>query len=196
MTENLGGIDMKKIRLIVVLLMVLLCGCYGDNGGFDQAMQLRTGLLNGNGCSFDAAITADFGDKTYSFGLSCQVDAKGNLEFTVQEPDYIEGITGNIQSEQGKLTFDDTALAFPIQADGILSPVSGPWVMIKALRSGYVRLCGTEEGMFRMTVDDSYNEDALTLDIWVDGNQGPVRTEIYEENRRIMTIEVKNFQFK
>ena len=195
MTENLGGMNMKKMW-VIFLLLVLLCGCYEDNGGFDHAMKLRTGLLNGNGCCFNTDITADFKDKTYSFTLSCEVDSKGNLNFTVWEPAYIEGITGNIQSEQGKLTFDDTALAFPLQAEGIISPVSGPWIMVKALRSGYVRLCGTEDGLFRMTVDDSYNEDALTLDIWVDGNNGPVRAEIYEENRRIMTLEVKNFQLK
>lgn len=184
---------MKKIWLILLLLLTL-CGCYGNNEGFDRAMELRTSLLNGKGCGFDADIRADFSDKTYEFSMNCQVDTHGDLFFTVQSPEYIQGITGVIQGQSGKLTFGDTALAFPLQGDGYLSPASGPWVMIRALRSGYVRSCATEGNLYRMTVDDSYNSDALMLDIWVDPQSGPVQVDIYEENRRIMTITVKNFQ--
>lgn len=195
MTENLGGINMKKLWLIL-LLLTTLWGCYGNNEGFDRAMELRTSLLNGQGCQFETEITADFGDKAYSFSMDCQLDTDGNMFFSVQAPEYIAGISGGIQQNGGKLTFDDVALTFPLQGDGVLSPVSGPWIMVKALRSGYVRSCSTEQGLFRMTVDDSYEDDALTLDIWVDGGNGPVRADIYEENRRIMTIVVKNFQLK
>ena len=154
-------------------------------------MSLRTKLL-GSGCQFEASVTADYGDKTYSFEMACRVDKAGNLQFEVLQPDTISGITGSIADSGGKLTFDDSALAFPLQADGLLSPVSGPWVLLKALRGGYVRHCGMEEGLLRVRVDDSYDEDALTLDIWLDGGV-PVRGDIYEENRRILVIEVKSF---
>lgn len=184
---------MKKIWPIL-LIIVLLCGCYGNNDGFDRAMALRTSLLNGQGCQFEAEITADFGDKTYSFMMDCMLDAQGNMEFTVESPDYIAGISGAVRQSGGKLVFDDVALTFPLQSEDLLSPVSGPWLMVKAIRSGYVHSCSTEQGLFRMTVDDSYNEDALTLDIWIDGNNGPVRADIYEENRRIMTITVTEFR--
>lgn len=184
---------MKKLWFLV-LVALLLCACSAENPGFDRAMALRTSLLNGTGCQFDAQITADFGDKTYSFLLACQVDEQGSVHFTVEEPKYIEGISGTVQAMAGKLVFDDTALAFPLQADGLLSPVSGPWIVIKALRSGYVRHCGKEDGLFRMTVDDSFSDDALTLHIWIDGNNGPVQAEIFENNRRIMVVQIKNFQ--
>lgn len=195
MTVNLGGINVKKL-LLVFLLVAALSGCYGENEGFDRAMALRTSLLNGKGCSFEAQITADFSDKTYTFSVDCRTQTSGDMEFVVQEPAYIAGITGTVAQGSGKLTFDDTALAFPLQGDGVLSPVSGPWVMVKALRSGYVRHCSSEDGLFRMTVNDSFHEDALTLDIWIDGKNGPVRADIYEDNRRIMTITVENFQQK
>lgn len=179
-----------------MLLMALLCGCSGSGGEFERAMALRTRLLNGQHCQFDAQITADFGDSTYCFLLSCQADEAGDVHFTVVEPEAIAGIAGLVQGQGGKLTFEEAALAFPLLADGILSPVSGPWVLVRALRSGYVRNAVTEDGLLRLRVDDSYEQDALTLDIWLDGEDRPVRADIYEENRRIMVLEVKNFQLQ
>lgn len=183
---------MKKIGLIMACFLLLL-GCSKENGGLNKAMELRTSLLN-SACRFEATITADFGDKTYTFTMECAADDQGNITFTVLAPESIAGISGTVQSQGGALTFDDTALAFPLEADGLLSPVSGPWVMIQALRSGYIRSCGQEEGLWRVTVDDSFQEDALTLDIWLDEEGLPVRADIYEENRRILAFEVKDFR--
>ncbi len=182
---------MKRIWMLALAVVLVLAGCRRENGELEQVMRLRT-KLQSSACFFEATVTADYGDKTYSFSLRCTADAAGNLEFEVLEPETISGITGSISAAGGKLTFDDTALAFDLQADGLLSPVSGPWMMLGALRGGYVRHCGMEDGLLRVRVDDSYRDDALTLDIWLDG-EAPVQGDIYEENRRILTIQVKNF---
>ena len=178
---------MRRI-LMLLLLLVLLSGCDGSNETFDRAMSLRTGLLQAEGCHFEAEITADYGDKTYTFQLACQADKEGNLSFTVLQPAYIAGITGKICGDGGELIFDDIALAFELQADGLLSPVSAPWVVLRALRSGYVENCVQEDGYHRMRVNDSYQEDALMLDIWFDAEQVPRQADIYEDNRRILTV--------
>ena len=184
---------MKRI-IVCLLFAAVLCGCSTTEASFDRAMSLRTGLINAAGCKFEAEVTADYGDKVYTFVLSCQADQEGNIHFSVIEPEYISGIQGQISFEGGKLTFDDVALAFELQADGMLSPVSAPWVMIRALRGGYVRSCGIEEEYLRMTVDDSYEDDALKLDIWINEENAPVQADIYEGNRRILTICVRNFE--
>lgn len=188
-----GGILLKKV-IFALMMALMLWGCSGSNEGFDRAMVLRTSLLNGQGCQFEAQICADFGDRTYAFSMDCRSDGEGNLHFTVKEPAYIEGITGTLRSQGGKLTFDDKAVAFPLMAEGISTPISGPWLLIKALRSGYVRSYGEEDGLLRLTVDDSFQNNAQTLDIWLSVEKGPVRADIYEENRRIMEIEIKNFR--
>lgn len=179
-----------------MLCLLLLMGCSRENTELDRAMALRTSLLNGKGCSFDGQITADFGDKTYVFLLKYEADEKGNVDFIVLEPENIKEITGTIQGEGGMLRFDDKALAFPLLADGVLSPISGGWILLRALRSGYVRHCTAEGDLLRVTVDDSYEQDALTLDVWLNENNSPVQADLYEENRRIMTITLQNFQIK
>ena len=156
-------------------------------------MKLRGALQGSEGCSFDAVITADYGQKTYTFAMGCDFDAHGNLSFTVHEPETIEGITGNISFSGGELTFDGNALAFPLLADGQATPVSAPWLLYKTLVGGYLHSCVREDELLHLTIDDSYEDDAMQLDIWLDGSDHPVRAEILYENRRILTITIENF---
>lgn len=185
---------MKKRFLLLLAALVMLCGCGKENGSLEQVMLLRSKLL-GTACGFEVTVTADYGDKTYTFSAACEADEQGNLRFTVTRPETIAGITGRLEKEGGKLTFDDTALAFDLQAEGLCSPLSGPWVLIQALRGGFVRHCTMEGELLRVRVDDSFRDDALTLDVWLEG-EIPVRADIYEKNRRILALEVKDFAFR
>ncbi len=38
---------------------------------------------------------------------------------------------------------------------------------MKTLRSGYITSAGMDGGRLRLTIDDSYEDDALHLDIWL-----------------------------
>ena len=157
-------------------------------------MGLRAKLLAAQGVRFDAVITADYGDRLYSFTLGCTADSQGDLQFTVLEPETIAGITGTLSQNAGKLTFAGEALAFDMMAEGLVSPISGPWVLLKTLRGGYLTACGMEDGLLRVTLDDSYAEGALHVEVWLNGADVPVRGEILWQGRRILSLEVKNFE--
>lgn len=184
---------MKRIGILLCIL-VLLTGCTGKPAELDRAMNLRSKLLS-NAVSFDTEVTADYGDKTYTFAMNCKADTQGNLTFSVLQPEVIRGITGTVSASGGKLTFDDVALAFDLMADGQFSPVSGPWLLMNTLRSGYLTSCTREGELLRVAIDDSYEENALHLDIWLDASNVPVRGEILWKGRRLLTITVKNFTF-
>ena len=184
---------MKRI-IPILLILVLLAGCAGARDTMDRAMALRSALL-AKGAEFDAAVTADYGDKTYSFGMHCRMEAQGKVTFSVTAPETIAGITGTVSASGGKLTFDGNALAFTLLADGQVSPVSGPWLLMKTLRSGYLTSCGVEDGCLRIAIDDSYEDDALHLDVWLDERDCPKRGEILWKGRRILTVEIENFVF-
>ena len=182
---------MKKLSVLLIVLL-FLGGCSGKQEELERAMTLRAKLLASE-CSFDAKITADYGDKLYVFAMACQGDSRGNLTFTVTEPESIAGITGILSQDGGRLTFDDTALAFPLMADDQLTPVSAPWIFLKTLRGGYLTSANTEEELLHLTIDDSYEEDALQLDIWLDGQNLPLQADILYDGRRILTVQVSNF---
>ena len=184
---------MKK--LCIIFLVLTLFGCSGEDSQMERCLQLREELLNCTSCSFDAEITADFGDITYTFTLQCQGNADGSLEFTVQKPETIAGICGIISAQGGKITFaEDRAIAFPLLAEGQASPICSPWLFYNALRSGYIVSCGTEEESLRLTLNDSYEENALQIDVWVDGEDRPFFAEIIWEGRRILAIRIEKFQ--
>ena len=184
---------MKKLLALAVAAL-LLCGCGGKSDGMDRCMDLRGKLLGSESISFDAEITADYGDTVHTFAMSCRGDSGGNLRFQVTEPASISGITGEFSSGKGKLIFDGTALEFPLLADGQVSPVSGPWIFLKTLLGGYFTSCGEEGEYLRCTINDDYEDDALQLDIWLSGENLPVRGEICWDGCRIVTMDVANFR--
>ena len=185
---------MKRIAVVMCVLL-LLTGCAGTGEQLDRAMTLRSKLLAATGCSFDAVITADYGDTTYTFSMNCRGDDQGNLQFSVTAPESIAGISGLVSITGGKLTFDDKVLAFDLMADGLVTPVSAPWVLLKTLRSGYLTSCGREGEYLRLSIDDSYAQDALHLDIWLGEGDLPVQSDIYWQGRRLLSVKVENFTF-
>lgn len=156
-------------------------------------MELRQNLQRSKGCTFQAQITADYKEELYQFQLECSSDELGNVTFTVISPETIAGISGRIDDAGGKLTFDDKMLAFPVLAEGLITPVSAPWVFIKTLRSGYITSAGSDGEDIHATINDSFEEQALQLDFWFDGENVPKRCEIIWQGRRILSMNVEEF---
>ncbi len=155
------------------------------------ALELRSQALAAP-ISMEVELVADYITTLEEFELQCTVDLEGTMAFTVREPEDIAGISGTVTGTEGTIEFDDTILAFPLMADGRLSPVSAPWVLMKALRSGYILAVNQEEDLLHITVDDSYADDALTVDIWAQEGR-VVAAEIAWEGRRQIAMTVDSF---
>lgn len=179
-----------------MITLVILSGCTGKRDEMDRAMNLRATLLGSEGCDFTAHIVADYGDTLQEFTLYCEGTNEGNLGFRVAKPESISGITGRFRGEKGELTFENVALTFPPLADGQVAPVSGPWILLKTLLGGYLTACGMEDDLLRLTIYDSYEEDALQMEIWLNDENLPVQAEIIYDGRRILTMEIENFQIR
>lgn len=185
---------MKKV-LTLILSVLIFSGCSDDNYELDRMMNFRASMLSGLGCHFEVVITADYQTELYQFKMDCRSDEHGNVSFVVLEPQSISGISGTISNEGGKLTFnEDHGLVFDLIADGQITPVSAPWLLVKTLRGGYVTACGTEADLMKVSIDDSFDEDALTIDVWFSNGDIPVCAEILWANRRILSLEVTNFE--
>ena len=176
-----------------LLTFFLLSGCSAGQDNLQRAMELRARLLGCTSCTFDAAITADYGDELHTFAMTCTGNSAGDLEFTVTAPESIAGITGKFEGQKGMLTFDGFALEFPRLTDDQITPVSGPWILLRTLMGGYLTACGPDGENLLVTVNDSYEDDALTLDVWLDSANAPVRGEILWDGRRIVTMDIENF---
>lgn len=184
---------MKK-QAVWILLLFVLTGCTRSSSEMDAELKLRSGMLQSTQCRFTADITADYGDQLSQFTIDSTVDMDGNLSFTVVEPASIHGISGTITGEGGTLTFDDFALYFPLLADDLLSPISAPWIMTQAIRSGYLASTCIENNQTRLSIDDTYDNEPLRLDIWLNDDQKPSRADILYDGRRILTLTVSKFE--
>ena len=179
-----------------MVALVMLTGCTGKRDELDRAMKLRANLLGCLECNFDVTIMADYGAELFEFAMNCEADGRGNLAFTVTKPESIAGITGQIAGGEGKLTFGDAVLQFPLLADNQVTPISGPWILLKTLLGGYMKAVSQEENLLHLTINDSYEEDALQMEIWLDENDYPVCGEILYDGRRIITMTVENFHMR
>lgn len=184
---------MKKV-LPLLLAAVLLTGCSQTPKEMERALSLRSKLLQASICSFDAEITADYGEILHTFRMNCTADPQGGISFRVRAPESIAGITGKLSKQGGALTFDDKALCFALLADDQLSPVSAPWVLMKALRGGYITSAGVENGQLRVSVNDSYEDDALNLDVWLNADNIPQKADICYAGKRILSVKLEKMQ--
>lgn len=57
-------------------------------------LTFRTALLQSGGCSFSAAITADYGESDASFTLDCVFSPETGASVTVTEPGVDRGHSG------------------------------------------------------------------------------------------------------
>ena len=181
-----------KIISCILTVMFLLTGCGTSTSEIDAVIELRQRLMV-NSCSFVAEITADYGDTLYNFQMQCCADSTGSMTFTVISPDTIAGITGQINHEDAKLTFDDTVLSFPPLSDGQLAPVMAPWVFLNTLRSGFLSGCGTIGDQYLIYADDSYADNALHLEMITDSAMVPLGTDIFWNQQRIISIQISDF---
>ena len=157
----------------------------------EAALDLRTRCLS-SPVSFETEVRADYITNIECFSLDCTFDDAGAMTFTVTEPEEISGIRGTVRGTEGTVQFDETALAFPLLAEGRLSPLSAPWVLLKAIRSGCIIAAGTEGEAVHVIIDDSYADNALTVDLWLE--EGRVtEVEIAWEGRRCVTMTVEDF---
>ena len=172
-----------------MVLAVLLSGCSARTE-MDRALALR-GRLLGDAVDFRCTVTADYINTADIFSMDCTAETDGSLRFSVTEPESIAGISGTVSGSDGELTFAGDILAFPLLGDDRLSPAAAPWVLMNALKNGYSTSVGKEGEGLILTVDDSYDEDALTLQILTDEACNPAFAEVFLDGRRILSMEVE-----
>ena len=115
------------------------------------------------------------------------------MQFEVCRPDSISGITGIIDADTGKLTFDDEVLAFALMIDSRLSPVAAPWLMIRMIKSGYISCCGPEGDGTHIQIEDSYSDVNIIMDLYTDSENNPIRADILWNGQRGLSVAVSAF---
>ena len=182
--------------LIIVFLSFVLTGCQIQDKGIDPAMNLRSSLLEAEECSFQNTVTADYGTEVYTFQMDVQWKNTNTMQFTITDPETVKGITGSFSEEAASLVFDSTVLAFPALSEGELTPVSAPWLFLKALRSGYISGYAEESDGTRIYIDDSFEDMPLNFEVLLNDSGIPVFVEYIWQERRILSADIREFTIR
>lgn len=181
-------------RKICVVLVLLLClsGC-GKKEPTQEALDFRMRLMQAGMCSFTADVTADLGGKVYTFTMQAAYTLE-QTTLTVLKPEEIAGISATVTKDGAKVQFDGVELDFGQMANGNVSPVSAPWLLVKCWVGEYISAAGADGDLERVTYLSGYHDEELTVDTWFDREGTPVHAEVVYDGVRCLNIEITDFQ--
>ena len=186
---------MRRIWIAVLMtLLLLLCACGSrGNDGLQAAMDLRSSLLENDGCGFTAQLRADVGGRMYDFVLDCDVKADGSAALTVQSPETLEGVTAALKGRGGSLSFDGVSFDLGLFPGSELAPLEIPVVTVDGWLNAYIASAGGDEGRTQVTYEGTYGNTAYTLDTWLDAAGRPTQAELALNGKVVAVMRLDGF---
>lgn len=187
----------RSFVMCVLMISLLLAGCGGRGNGtpMDRALAVRGEYLSAGGCTARMQVTADYGQRVYTYGVDVQVSG-GETVLTVREPAEIAGITARLRAGESDLRCDDAVLETgPLAEDGT-TPISAMAALLEATRSGFIDSCGTEGDTLYILCRDPAEPPGCGREIalWFDGADSRLlRGEVTVDGRRVIRCEVEHF---
>ena len=134
----------------LMMTLSLLSGCGQDNRAEQLALDIRSNYLSCDTFSAHACLTADYGQRVYSYEMDV-LTQQDTTTLTLTQPEYAAGITACIKDGEGSLTYQDISVETGALDPNGLTPVSAVPALLEAARSGFIITCFLEDsGLLRM----------------------------------------------
>lgn len=194
---------MRRSGLICVLMMtLLLCACGvagGESGPQEQALAIRGEYLEAAGCTARLDVTADYGQRVYSYTVDAVVTGADTV-ITVAAPEEVAGVIARLSDAGGWLEYDGAVLETgPLDENG-LTPLSAVPVLLESTRSGFMDSCTAEQLGERDTVRVLCRDPEVPagqgreITLWFDTQSHVlVRGEIAVDGFRVILCEFSQF---
>jgi len=182
------------VCVLMISLLLTACGGKGNGTPMDRALMLRGTYLSADGCTARMQVTADYGQRVYTYAIDAQV-VGGETVLTVREPSEIAGITARLRGGESFLEYDGAVLETgPLAEDG-LTPISAAAALLEAARSGFIDSCGTEgENLYILCRDPADPPGAgRQIGLWFGPDGGLLRGEVAVDGRRVICCKFENF---
>lgn len=189
---------MRKL-LLCVPMMLLLAGC--SPAKVSQAEELALGLrgeyLEMTACSAHLSVTADYGQRVYSYEMDATLEGE-ELTLTLTAPETVAGMTARYDGTEGTLEYEGVwTETGPLDEKG-LNPVSAFPALLEAARSGYITACALEEEENLLRVDcgdpTAGPGEGRLVTLWFEPeSRNLVRGEISVDGFRVILCECTDF---
>lgn len=182
--------QVKSLALMtIVLLLLTACGEKGSKAE-NELVEIRTRLIAAETFYAELAITADYGERVYEYGITYS-GSPGLGALTVNSPAELAGVRASVSVTGGTLHYDGAELdTGPITADG-LSPVEAVPVLMQQWQRGEVEQCALEKyGEADAVMMSTSVNEAVTQCTWFDRETGnPLYSELLESGRAVIKCE-------
>lgn len=196
---------MKEKWTVLVLTMGLLfplSACSGE-GGADAdgaALSVRGAYLSMSGCSGTLEVTADYGQRVYTYGMALDWSRDGETVLELTSPEEVAGLRARLTEEGGALEYDGVSVETgPLTGEG-LSPMEAPLALLDGVREGYLASTGLEtvdereELHLVIRAPEGVPGTGTELEVWCDPETGALlRGEILSDGRTVVTCEFQSF---
>lgn len=127
---------------MIILALVLLAGCGRDSGtdrGAEElALEIRTEYIGMTALSAGLEVTADYGERVYTYSMALAWDQKEGTTLTLTAPEEVAGVTLQAKDGETALEYDGVRLETgPLSEEG-LSPVDAVPALLRQVREGFI----------------------------------------------------------
>lgn len=189
---------MRRIRSLafvafIFLFSFTLAACGGERKAEDLAAEIRTSMIAAQKLEMSLTISADYGDKVYTFGVNYTGNA-ANGQIEIRSPESVAGLTANVDVAQISLSYDDVTLDTGLVVSDGLAPVEAVPFMISQWQSGYITASGREKlGEIETVALTIYVSETEELRTWFDlQSLLPVRAELSDNGRMVIACDFEN----
>ena len=174
-----------------MILLSLLCACGTGNSSARTPEAFREELVRQGLCSFTLRLRADYGDRVRDYTLDCACPLDADTALTVLEPEIARGITATVGGGDATVSFQDTVLAAEDFGSRPASPLSAPYLLLRAWSAGSVRSAFRQGDLDAAEYLLDCGGRELTVTTWF--REGlPLRAEISDGSRVLLTGEIDN----
>lgn len=192
----------KRLCAQMMILVFLLSACGGREGGNEAEETLsvlRGQYLSMTACSGHAEVTADYGQRVYSYGLDFSWQREGETLLTLTAPESVAGTTAHISAGETALEYDGVMLETGAVNAAGLSPIDAIPALLTCVQEGFAAECvleGEEETDLHVTCRDPETDPGAgsETELWFDAATGALlRGEISEEGVTVIQCAVSDF---
>lgn len=146
---------MGKKLLSLLMIPLILAGCQYPGGGLvpggteltaeEEARQIRTQFLGVDSCAGTAEVTADYGQRVYTFTLDFTWQREGETALTLTAPQDLAGLTARVEQDQARLEFDGVILDTGELTGEGLTPLELVPSLMGWVQTGFMSQCVYED---------------------------------------------------
>lgn len=191
----------KKLCALMMTLVLPLTACGGAGDEAEESLQKVRGMyLEMTACTGHVEITADYGQRVYSYGIDFSWEREGETRLVLTSPHNVAGTTAHIAAGETALEYDGVMMETGALDSAGLTPMDALPALLAYAQEGYMAECVMENWenvpWLHVTCRDPAQDpgQGVEAQLWFLPKEGTMtRGEISENGRTVILCDFTDF---